>query len=393
MADPVTLGTAVKVVWYLGQYLSAGSLNKRQQANLGRAVSAGWQPYGPRGGYMDPQGNLRSRRDAIRAGSRLTGGGGGGGGGGSPNEPAAPPIYYPPPVLFPSGRNTTAARRRRGGGPGYRPSWWRTNPGWAAYKDCIRRGYDSYECEEYLGDAFVGPVPVPVKTPPARAPRTPDVIRPGSRVIAGARVLARILGPIPYIFWPSRTADDDTIPGPMPDRIPQRPKGPLKRPVIVRAPTVPRPDYPRQPRFPDDFTRPGTKPDTVARPAPGDFPKPAPRPAPIPAPRPGPRPVTLPTPTGWPDLLPYLVPLMQPRPRPRMPTRPRFVSRPLTPPQNMPLQYPVPLQARPANCPPCGKETKQRKKRKCTNPITSRRTFKRAGAKFRTITRKLQCQV
>lgn len=396
MVEPVTTGIVGKfVVGTLANYVFGSGSSRKQLKREAAAAQSGRFEKRSTGGrvtyWVDTQtGQTVSRRRVRQYGAGLLKRPRPGGGISPPD--VSPPTLYPPPVLFPSGTDTTAARRRRGSGPGYRPSWWRTNPGWAAYKDCIRRGYDSYECEEYLDEAFVGPVPVPVKRTPVPVRPSPDVFRPASRVLAGARVLARILGPLPYIFWPSQTADDDTIPGPMPDQIPQRPKGPLKRPVIIRAPTVPRPDYPRQPRFPDDFTRPGTKPDILTRPAPGDFPKPASRPAPIPAPRPAPRPVTVPTPIGWPDVLPYLMPLMQPRPR--MPTRPRFTSRPLTPPQNVPLQYPVPLlQARPANCPPCGKETKQRKKRKCSNPITSRRTFKRNGARYRTITRKLQCPV
>jgi hypothetical protein len=376
--------------------------NESERANIAAAQAAGYSrgAYRGRAAWRDPNGRIVSERYVIQQGRAIrNAASGGGGGGGSPVD--TPGVYTAPPViLYPPqpGRDTTAARRRRGGGPGYRPSWWRTRPGWAAYRDCLRSGYDELECREYLGEAFVGPVPAPVKRPRPAPPRTPDVIRGPARVATAARVLARILGPLPYIFWPSRTADDDTVPGPMPERIPQRPKGPQKRPVIVRVPTRPAPYYPQQPRFPDDFNRPDTKPDTVTRPAPGDRPRPGDRPLPKPATRPTPRPKPRPTPAprtpGWPDLLPYLVPLMQPKPAQRPRARPRVDYRPLTPPQTGPVEYPapLPLQARPANCPPCERETKKRKKRKCTNPITSRRTYSRDGQRFRTITRKLQCR-
>lgn len=323
--------------------------------------------------------------------------------------PADTGVRYnaPPVILYPPapGRDTTAARRRRGGGPGYRPSWWRTRPGWEAYRDCLRRGYDEIECREYLEQAFVGPIPAPVRrAPPTRVP-SPDVAvrRTATRVAVG-RIIGRLLGPLPYIFWPSRTADDDTVPGPMPQTAPQRTRGPQRRPVIApSAPTTPT-YYPQQPKFPEEF-EPEPDPTPVSspepyqkplpkRPKPGRWPAPGTRPATRPGTRPGTRPTPTPRTPAWPDLLPYLLPYMQPQPKPKPTSRPAFRTRPLTPGQTQPLQYPqpLPLQARPANCPPCERETKKRKKRKCTNPITSRRTYSRDGQRFRTITRKLQCQ-
>jgi hypothetical protein len=50
--------------------------------------------------------------------------------------------------------------------------------------------------------------------------------------------------------------------------------------------------------------------------------------------------------------------------------------------------YRVPFRADECQC-----EKPPRRKKGCTNPVSSRRTFTRDGAKFRTVTRRLQCPV
>lgn len=296
--------------------------------------------------------------------------------------------------------DNSPTRRRTPGGPGYRPPSWQVSPLPGPWNP----PETDQEFEDFERDTnaqwrgFVGPVP----TIPDTLPRT----FPASTTVAGtvARVLARAVALPWLIFFPSRTADDDTIPGPMPQPLPQ-PRGPSRRPrvrvrTIPDAPNIPGPYRPAQPRFPGDFERPGTNPDTVTQPQPGTRPAPSPAPVPRPDTRPRPAPTPRPTPTprapsapGLPFWLP-LLPQLLPRVPSRLPNRP--LAAPLTPIQRAPVQYPqplplsVPIQARPSNCPPCETERKRRK-RKCTNRITNRRTFTRGGSRFRTITRKLEC--
>jgi len=386
-ADGSGIGTIIRAGFEFARWANRNTgWNAEERAAASAARSAGY--VHTRRGWRTPDGRLTLERDVLAAGRELS--------------QAAPPVSRADtignapapavPVVFVPGRDTTAARRRRGGGPGYRPSWWRTNPGWQAYKDCIRRGYDPIECEELTR----GPLP-PVMIPPKAPPRVPvpsaDVV---SRAAVIARVLVRVGGPLIGVLWPSRTADDDTIPGPMPQ--PQRAptRGPTRRPRVKVADPPRLPDiwrYP-QPRFPGDFEQPapGQRPDILTQPAPGPRPLPAPAPQPRTLPRPLPRPKPTPAPRApsVPSWWTYVVPTL-PSLLPRRPER-----EPLTPIQRAPLRYTapqpfaLPLQARPANCPPCEKERK-RKRNKCTNPVTGRRTFTRNGTKFRTITRKLEC--
>lgn len=301
-------------------------------------------------------------------------------------------------------------RPRTPGGPGYRPPSWQVSPlpgPWIPPE--TDQDFEDFERDTSARwqQGFVGPVPAPAPRPaPLPTPTIPDTLpRPLPRVPPSALpgVLARVLALPWLIFYPSRTADDDTVPGPMPQPIP--PRGPSRRPrvrTVPRAPTIPGPYRPPQPRFPSDFERPGADPDTVSLPRPGDRPAPSPRmPSPVPTPRPRSPTRPSPTPTPPPTGLPFWVPLL-PQLLPRVPGRlPTRISLPdtLTPPQRVPLQFPpaqpfaIPLQARPANCPPCEGQRQRKRQRKCTNPITSRRTFARGGAKFRTITRRLQCRV
>jgi hypothetical protein len=83
-------------------------------------------------------------------------------------------------------------------------------------------------------------------------------------------------------------------------------------------------------------------------------------------------------------------PSRQPRnpfgPSPLTPTNPGGVESP------QPFSFPQPYRADPCNC--AAQDTKRKRKRdSCTNPISSKRTFSRGTAKYRTITRKLECPV
>lgn len=386
-ADGTGIGTVIQAGFRFAKWANRNTgFNREERAAADAARAAGY--VHTRRGWRTPDGRLTLERDVLAAGRS---------------------ILNTPPIA--PGRDTTAGQRTRGGGPGYRPSWWRgLRDVYRSYWDCVEGEGGATDtnverCAAAFGlpDRARGPLPPPVIVPPRVPTRTPQraparsPVDRAARVIRTARVLARVGGPLIGVFWPSRTADDDTIPGPMPQpqRVPTR--GPTRRPRVTVAEPPRVPDiwrYP-QPRFPGDFERepkPGTKPDTVTLPAPG--PRPAPAPAPRPRTQPKPTPAPRPTPTprapGLPDWWPLVAPLL-PSTKPRTPVR-----RPLTPDQRAPLEYAspqpfaLPLQSRPANCPPCEKDRKRRK-RKCTNPVTNRRTFTRGGAKYRTVTRKLEC--
>lgn len=238
---------------------------------------------------------------------------------------------------------------------------------------------------------FVGPVP----SIPDILPRV--VTRALPRIAVG--VLSRVLWLPGLILFPSETSSDDVIRLPQPSQMPQGvPRGPRTRPTRrVKAPYDP--EYPVGPvkvpeHRPDDQPR-----DVPTRlphrlPQPYSIPRPWPIPrAPTPAPRPSPRPGTVPKPPPKPDWWPYLVPVLQAIPRDQ-PGRVRFSrprDRPLQSPLDQPLELTQPVPQRADQC-DCTETKRKRKKKGCTNPITGKRTFSRGGAKFRTITRKLQCQ-
>lgn len=255
------------------------------------------------------------------------------------------------------------------------------------------------------------PMPQPVKIP------LPTVL---------PTILRTVIGVLGWILYPSRTADDDTIPEAEPAPIP---KGPPRRPRVGRPQPYgwPEPDWynyarRRRPRMPGVLW---PRTDVPGRPAPWEYPEPAP--GTVPADRPGTRPGRRelprgdPFPTGRPtpapvsrpapfDPVPWLLPFLRPGLRPARPgARPGvprpdvsnpFGPAPLTPSEprgvDSPLQFEQP-QFRADRCPPCdcSKTDRKRKRKKdsCTNPISSKRTFTRGSARFRTITRKLQCPV
>jgi len=273
----------------------------------------------------------------------------------------------------------------------------------------------------------------PVVKIPQRGPSLPDLFVPtvGSRgtgtIAKRVRQAARVLGrasPLLWILYPSKLPRWDVIqpweyerPDIMVEPRPQPiPKGPPQRPRVGRPYPYawPLPDfqgrYRPRPRVPgvlypdvDPVQQPGTAPAPATRPSPqpgtqpaarpvGDpFPRPGTRPGATPFPRPVPSPRTVPR---APDILPFLIPFLSPTPRVSRPAQPRRPPElvPSTPPIENPLT--APYRYRSDSCPPCESDRKRkRKKDSCTNPISGKRTFTRGGARYRTITRKLQCPV
>lgn len=257
----------------------------------------------------------------------------------------------------------------------------------------------------------------------------PDVLREGAkragRIIlrGGTRAAGSVLG---WILFPSETSRDDVVLDPVLDpRAMPIPKGPPQRPRVGRPYPYawPLPDFqgkwrkrgPRIPGvlYPTDL--PGGLPRTLPRSVPAPRPQPAPLPPPqaMPQPRsvPRPSPRTAPRGTPWPSptprtpprtaprptlptLLPYVLPFLFPSPSPRVTAQPR----PIAPPVQSPLPIENPLTAFnpyrvPSRPDDCQCEKPRKRKKGCTNPISSKRTFSRGGARFRTVTRRLQCPV
>jgi len=261
---------------------------------------------------------------------------------------------------------------------------------------------------------------------PQLVPKTaPAIVRALPRIAIG--VLGRVGGLIGAIFWPNKTADDDTWGDWWPEVQPVPAKGPPRR---TRPRTVEVPDAddwynwgPKQPwRIPWGWTYPVNRPYFDDEPWEGPLGDPwaVPTGAPVATPvfnpttSPFPTPAPAPAPNPWGDLWPFLVPLLMPQPTPRTPRIRSPLPRnppnpfwpdplaptptPLTPvdprgvesPQVFP--QPFPNRADPCNC-QAQTDRRKRKKDSCTNPISSKRTFTRGGKRFRTITRKIECQV
>jgi hypothetical protein len=279
------------------------------------------------------------------------------------------------------------------GRPIISPDEWGGLPGGAMCgtdADCARWD-QAHGTSSLPGQAFVGDFTLPdIQLPP-------EIIVPGG-VLTG---IGRILPFIIPIFWPSKTADDDVIPGPGPVR---RRNPPYHRPGTTTD--WPVPDFPSRarPRKPPKRWRfrvpnPQRTPDPLEFPLPTAQPLPVPRALPRPSTRPAsPRPApSSPAPTStpsrplstWLDPLTYL--LLQ---RPNAPSvgRVRLPSQspvPIESPLTSPFAYGVPSRLKDDQC-DCTR-TRKRKKSTCTNPITSKRTRTRGGRKFRTITRRLDC--
>lgn len=259
-----------------------------------------------------------------------------------------------------------------------------------------------------------GPYSLPDIPPPVAVPqpRTPGPIWEG--LSRAARLTSWIWRLYPYaiILQPQRTSETDVIfqddyertdieidtqPDPQPI-----PKGPTRRARVgrVEVGTI----------FDDDpmggYRGPIPEPERDPLPGTRTRPRPWPRPGvlrdPVAIPKPGP--VRLPVPKPLPRLpkwprLPfdplYLVPLLLPQLRPPgRPSRlgaPRPTFQPSTPAQPQP--YPFGLM-QPGRADPCeARETKKRRKRSCSNPIVSKRTRRKGGVLYQTITRKLTCPV
>jgi hypothetical protein len=215
-------------------------------------------------------------------------------------------------------------------------------------------------------------------------------------------VLGGVLSGVGMILFPSRTADDDMIPAPHGPRT----RVPSKRPQPYGWPL---PDFQGRWRDPfripawiyEDFPAPLKIPAYVPTPQPVFVPSPTTYPVAIPTAQPFPIPTPTAVPTPWKipswigDLAPLLLPLAIPSARPASrPGRIRLPQRdPLTGPQSVPIPsaFPQYLQP-PTQADTCQCEAQRKRKKKgCTNPVTSRRTTTRGGKKFRTITRYLKC--
>lgn len=291
------------------------------------------------------------------------------------------------------------------------PPGWNTFPGSQTPLGTQTNPVTSSGTLRTVQNAFVGPVPVLAPAPaPARVPRPtgPTVADrlPKRPVGAAARILGRVLGLPFYVFYPSRTADDDTVPGTMPSDSPLLPpKGPIRRPVVrppsdpfwwTRDPVSKPPQRPAQPMFPgpDIYREPAAPPrsdplrDPTRWPTPSplalplDIPEPVRLPAPRPRarprpgvrPRPGtwPNPFPIPTPSTWPTPTP--IPRARPAPSPSTPSPSPAAPPPsafpfnplgplgLTPSQPTPLELQPDTPQKADRCPPC--ESVQRKTRK-----------------------------
>jgi len=197
------------------------------------------------------------------------------------------------------------------------------------------------QIQGFVGPGAPAPPPViwtpPTSTPPINPPIPRPATVPGLPAGVLVRVITRVLGLPGLIFYPSRTADDDTVPEgfPYPEPLPEpATKGPPRRPVVRpdTAPAWPAPDwwnYP-QPRAPARRWRVRRFPWENPTLAPGDWPfwvpnvwqtpvglpntrpgaRPAARPA-TPSARPAapPRPVIAPIPTRFPTPIarPYVI--------------------------------------------------------------------------------------
>ena len=250
--------------------------------------------------------------------------------------------------------------------------------------------------------AFVAPVPWWER---------PDVLL--SRVPKATGVLGRILALPPWawlpglILFPSETADDDVITMPQPRRIPPR-----KRPEVVAPPSPQWPgiEFPdrfpvRQPKYPDEMPRKVPKPVQVPEPVrlpfptPQEYPQPKPQAKPQPKPKAPPKPAPAPRtappgPSPWSpfDLLPLLMPSARPTTPAQRPGRvsfPESTPTPLTQPNPWGLPFSSPPRTDTCEC----DTPRKRKKKRCANPVVSRRKSTRGGQRYVTTTRRIECQV
>lgn len=379
MADPVTLAAAAsRVLTYASIAFGGGSLSKQEK----RALEASGA-RGIRGAFRLPDGSMVSRDRAIAIGSAILAG-------------ASPPIA--PPATPPQTIDNSPKRRRTPGGPGYRPPSWQPSPLPRPF-EWPTTDADIADWERSAGvpsQGFVGPVPTIPDTLPQTLPTTV--------ASTAARVLARVLG-LPFlIFFPSETADDDTLPELLPQPLP---RGPTRRPRIRTTPRAPETEPPegvRQPRFPGDpTTRSTPTPDptilTVPQPDPIPLPTSWPQPVPVPAPTP------TPTPTPWPYLLPLLFPTPAVRPTPQPFANPPAAQpnplypgepAPGTPPGTSPLTYTQPLRLpfqQPLPNDPCSGRAQRPKRRRKRRTVCYSGTYRdRATGLSKTRQRKIKCR-
>lgn len=217
--------------------------------------------------------------------------------------------------------------------------------------------------------------------------------RPG---VALGALLARSAGLLlSGLLWPSPIGYEAPL---RTGRRPRARRQPPSQPPTGTPVAVPQPQSPQSP--PRTLPRvPSREPSPIKTPPVAYIPAPyLPMPAPVPATSARPRPVVLPSGPSPLLALPFLVPLLSSSSRPgpvSAPESPLFVSPITNSPRSIVAPLTAPLTAPLGSVPPgdpcqCTRTSKPKKKR-CANPIISKRTRTENSRKFLTITRELKC--
>jgi len=187
-----------------------------------------------------------------------------------------------------------------------------------------------------------------LKRPRSPAPSNPPA--PKRLPAVGAGVLARVLGGIGALLWPTPTASDDVLYPPGTAVPPPEPPKRPRPPVVVTVPEspleTPADKWPGPSREPGQRTPPTDEPlapPLVFLPADWRTPRPeaVPRPQPVPAPMPAP--AVQPRPAPFPLSFPFPFPSLSPRPQES--TRPAFLSQPQPQPRPSSRVQPMPAWA------------------------------------------------
>lgn len=226
---------------------------------------------------------------------------------------------------------------------------------------------------------------------PYRAP-LPDA---GAAAEAVVSVAARAATTVALLLWPSSIGEEPPWQPPAAGPRTQTRPGPV-RPVPAPIPRrVPLPSSPRpQPRplparpprqivVPVDWPQSAPQPEAVRMPAPAPAPLPAPSTRPAPSPSPSAFPISAAFPFFAPSIAPRSATRPQSAPSGRPGRSPLPIVSPLTRVQPYPLTSPSDDRCN------CAKPNRERQRKKCTNPIVSKRT----RGNLQTITRRLQCPV
>jgi hypothetical protein len=318
------LGTIIQLGFGLADSLNrliGGGLSKREREALTAARAAGYER--DRRGWTTPDGQRTTERAVLQAGAAILG---------ATQAPPAPPPTIPGTEPRPLPEPQPQPSRGR------RPDW-RDNP--REGKRVNRRP----EVKRPPARGYDPRAQLPERVP--NFPRAnPPIINPNLPYYEPARSVplwARVLGGIGLLLYPTPTASNDTIPGPMPGQ----PTGPARRPRI-RVPGTPAQDVwgPAPVGTPVIVTAPRPRPPVLTSPLPANLPTPTAWPTPVPVPAPTPTSSPAPPSFSWPQLLLLPLPLFSSSPRPAAPS-------PLTPPRPGTSVQPQPGSAfRPPVAPP-----------------------------------------